>query len=88
MLYCSISIATRSKVPPAAVSTMSVAMPLTGPSSRTTLAVADRVGMFGSLLCALHCALMPLAFAALPALGLSIPLADIYRWTPLGPSEA
>jgi Uma2 family endonuclease len=25
---------------------------------------------------------------ALPALGLSIPLADIYRWTPLGPSEA
>jgi hypothetical protein len=49
---------------------MSVAMPLTGPSSRTTLAVADRVGMFGSLLCALHCALMPLVFAALPALGL------------------
>lgn len=25
---------------------------------------------------------------ALPALGLSIPLADIYRWTPLGPAEA
>jgi hypothetical protein len=25
---------------------------------------------------------------ALPALGLSIPLADIYRWTPLGKREA
>jgi Uma2 family endonuclease len=25
---------------------------------------------------------------ALPALGLSIPLADIYRWTPLGPPQA
>lgn len=47
-------------------------MPLTGPSSRTTLALADRVGMFGSLLCALHCALMPLLFAVLPALGLGV----------------
>jgi hypothetical protein len=24
---------------------------------------------------------------ALPALGVSMPLADIYRWTPLGPRE-
>jgi hypothetical protein len=31
----------------------------------------DRVGIWGSLLCALHCALLPVLFAALPALGLS-----------------
>jgi hypothetical protein len=30
----------------------------------------DRVGMTGSLLCAVHCALMPVLLAALPALGL------------------
>jgi hypothetical protein len=30
----------------------------------------DRVGMAGSLLCAVHCALMPVLLAALPALGL------------------
>lgn len=33
-------------------------------------AVADRVGATASLLCALHCALLPLLLAALPALGL------------------
>lgn len=31
----------------------------------------DRVGMWASLLCAVHCALLPLALAALPALGLT-----------------
>lgn len=30
----------------------------------------DRVGVAGSLLCAVHCALMPVLLAALPALGL------------------
>lgn len=30
----------------------------------------DRIGMFGSLLCAVHCAVLPLVIAALPALGL------------------
>ncbi|MFZ2235004.1 MAG: MerC domain-containing protein [Dokdonella sp.] len=36
---------------------------------------ADRFGATASFLCALHCALLPLIFAALPALGLSF-LAD------------
>jgi hypothetical protein len=31
----------------------------------------DRVGMWASLLCAVHCALLPLALALLPTLGLS-----------------
>jgi hypothetical protein len=38
----------------------------------------DRVGMLGSLLCALHCAMLPLLIAGLPALGLgSLPWIDI-----------
>jgi hypothetical protein len=32
--------------------------------------LGDRVGAVGSLLCALHCALLPLLLAALPTLGL------------------
>lgn len=31
----------------------------------------DRVGAFGSLLCALHCALLPLVIAVLPSLGVA-----------------
>ncbi len=30
----------------------------------------DRLGTYGSLLCAIHCALLPVAMALLPALGL------------------
>jgi hypothetical protein len=37
---------------------------------RGALAWGDRVGVLGSVLCALHCALLPLLIAALPALGL------------------
>ena len=32
----------------------------------------DRVGIAGSLLCAIHCALMPLILSALPALGVGL----------------
>lgn len=34
------------------------------------LARGDRIGMFGSVLCAVHCALLPLLVAVLPTLGL------------------
>ena len=34
------------------------------------LGVADRVGVAASVLCAVHCALLPLVLAVLPALGL------------------
>lgn len=34
------------------------------------LSRGDRIGMFGSLLCAIHCALLPIALAVLPTLGL------------------
>jgi len=33
---------------------------------------ADRVGIAGSLLCAVHCALMPLVLSLLPALGVGL----------------
>lgn len=36
----------------------------------------DRLGATGSLLCAVHCAALPLAFALLPALGVSTWLGD------------
>ena len=36
------------------------------------LRLADRLGASASLVCALHCALLPLAIAAVPTLGLSL----------------
>jgi hypothetical protein len=36
----------------------------------------DRLGATGSLLCALHCALLPLLFALVPSLGLALWLGD------------
>lgn len=38
----------------------------------TALRTADRVGFAASMLCAVHCALLPLALALLPALGLRL----------------
>ena len=35
----------------------------------SAIAFADRLGFAGSLLCAIHCALLPLAMALLPTLG-------------------
>ncbi|KLI99087.1 MerC domain-containing protein [Luteimonas sp. FCS-9] len=42
------------------------------PTSRRTLRHADRLGFAASFLCAVHCALLPLALALLPALGLNL----------------
>lgn len=40
--------------------------------TNTALRNADRVGFAASFLCALHCALLPVALAVLPALGLNL----------------
>lgn len=40
------------------------------PATDTALRRADRIGFAASFLCAVHCALLPLALALLPALGL------------------
>ncbi|RNF81856.1 MerC domain-containing protein [Montanilutibacter psychrotolerans] len=40
----------------------------------------DRLGATGSLLCALHCALLPLVIAALPTLGVSGWLGDGFEF--------
>jgi hypothetical protein len=36
------------------------------------LATGDRIGFFGAALCAVHCALLPVVAALLPALGISV----------------
>ena len=46
--------------------------PLVMPEPDTALRTADRVGFAASFLCALHCALVPLVLALVPALGLEI----------------
>jgi hypothetical protein len=40
------------------------------------LQLLDRIGATGSLVCALHCALLPLLIAALPAFGVALWLGD------------
>ena len=47
---------------------------MTSPLPRRSL--LDRIGATGSLVCALHCALLPLVIAALPSLGVAIWLGD------------
>ena len=42
--------------------------------------VADSVGSVGALLCAAHCALLPLVIAALPALGISVFASTSLEW--------
>lgn len=43
---------------------------------RSTRSLLDRLGAAGSLLCALHCALLPLLIAVLPSLGVAAWLGD------------
>ena len=52
---------------------MNAAAPAGSPDARPTL---DRVGIFGSLLCAVHCALLPMLFVVLPSVGLALLLDD------------
>ena len=42
--------------------------------------VADSVGSVGAMLCAAHCALLPLVIAALPALGISVFASTSVEW--------
>src|SRR5690606_56455 len=42
------------------------------PRGRSRLRLADRLGASASLVCALHCALLPLVIAAVPTLGLGL----------------
>ena len=41
---------------------------------------ADKVGSVGALVCAAHCALLPLVIAALPALGISVLASNSLEW--------
>ncbi|WP_460730844.1 MerC domain-containing protein [Lysobacter rhizosphaerae] len=49
------------------------------PSTATTRSTLDRLGAAGSLLCAIHCALLPLLIAALPSLGVAAWLGDDFE---------
>ena len=46
---------------------------------RTTRSLIDRLGAAGSLLCAVHCALLPLLIAVLPSLGVAAWLGDDFE---------
>lgn len=49
------------------------------PRSSSTRSILDRFGAVGSLLCALHCALLPLVIAVLPSLGIAAWLGDDFE---------
>ena len=49
------------------------------PRSSSTRSLLDRFGAVGSLLCALHCALLPLVIAVLPSLGIAAWLGDDFE---------
>lgn len=42
------------------------------PEPRTALRTADRVGFAASVLCAVHCAMVPILLALVPAMGLKV----------------
>ena len=46
---------------------------------RSTRSLIDRLGAAGSLLCAIHCALLPLLIAMLPSLGVAAWLGDDFE---------
>ena len=50
------------------------------PKPWTFSRVADSVGSVGAMLCAAHCALLPLVIAALPALGISVFASTSVEW--------
>ena len=43
----------------------------------------DRLGATGSLLCAIHCALLPLLIAALPSIGVATWLGEDFEARPI-----
>jgi len=45
-------------------------------SPATTRRLMDRIGATGSIVCAIHCALLPVAIAVLPSLGIAVWLGD------------
>ena len=45
-------------------------------SPTATRRLIDRIGATGSIVCALHCALLPVAIAVLPSLGIAVWLGD------------
>jgi len=64
MLYCFSDTATQPMAP------MSTPTPIASPALLTR--VADRIGATGSLLCAVHCAAIPVAIALVPGVGLGL----------------
>jgi len=45
-------------------------------SPTATRRLLDRIGATGSIVCAIHCALLPVAIAVLPSLGIAVWLGD------------
>jgi hypothetical protein len=53
-------------------------------SSGSAVKNLDRAGMSASLLCAVHCAFLPLLFVALPAFGLAWLDSPVVDWSMFG----
>jgi len=49
------------------------------PAASTSTHALDRVGATGSLLCAIHCALLPMVLAMLPSLGIAAWLGEDFE---------
>jgi hypothetical protein len=49
------------------------------PTPKNSSALLDRIGATGSLLCAIHCALLPLLIALLPSLGIAAWLGEDFE---------
>ena len=54
-------------------------VPRKSPSNAGLQSRVDRVGAFASMLCAIHCALLPLIFGVLPALGLGFLAGHVFE---------
>ena len=55
------------------------AVPSQTPPPGATRSLLDRLGATGSLVCAIHCALLPLLISALPSLGVAAWLGDDFE---------
>jgi len=49
-------------------------------------ALLDKTGATASLLCALHCALMPFLFSVLPVIGMGFLASEVFEWILFGTS--
>ncbi|MCC7096554.1 MAG: MerC domain-containing protein [Thermomonas sp.] len=55
--------------------------PASCPADKRSNGWLDRIGATGSLVCAIHCAVLPILIALLPSLGVALWLGDGFEWS-------